>query len=176
MRAIWYLGLFAIGLTSSGCAAAALGGAAGAASVAYIVGENERTYPVPLDVVWDAAQAALDELELSRGPEAKDQLKGHIERYTATGDRLRIEFTRIGPSTKIKLRINTFGNETMARTVLYAVERNLPGEVHRPELSMRSEPTSLPVIPHEESDEEGPVFEPHAPFFESHVEEPPLFP
>ena len=78
MRLLSSLILLCVAVTTTGCVAAA-GGAAGAAGLAYATGKIDRTYPYPLDVVWEASDSALTELELTPGQKAKDQLKGHME-------------------------------------------------------------------------------------------------
>lgn len=114
-----------LSVSSSGCIALAVGGAAGG-GVAYILGDVERVYPYPIDMVWEATIAAMDELELSPGHQAKDQLKGNVLRYSATRDRIRVKLASQGSTTKLKLRVNTFGNEVMSTAVLAKIEEHLP--------------------------------------------------
>lgn len=118
----------------SGCAAVAVCGAA-VGGLVYLNGEQERTYPYPMEIVWAATQAALDELELSPGYQAKDRLRGEIKRYTATGDRVRIVMSGYETSTDLKLRINTFGNKAMSRSILRRVDDYLAAMPQHPQYS-----------------------------------------
>lgn len=114
-------------LATSGCAALAVGAlGGGAAAVAYAMGDVERTYPYPIEAVYPAALAAADELGLAPGFERQDGLKARIERYTATGDRVRITLTGRGPVTEVSVRVNTFGNKAMSRAVAQRIEGYLP--------------------------------------------------
>ncbi len=113
-------------LFSSGCVALAVGG--GAAGLAYATGSVQRMYPHPVGDVWDATLAALDELELPKGMQVKDQLKARIERYTATGDRVLVKLASRGTFTELTLRVNAFGNKQMSLAILRKIEAHLPQE------------------------------------------------
>ncbi|MFW6125119.1 MAG: DUF3568 family protein [Pirellulales bacterium] len=117
----------AVAACLSGCVAAAVaGGAAGAAGVAYVRGDVERTYPYPIDTVAQATHLALAELELPVTHAAKDQLKGHIEARTATGDRIQVRLQGQGAVTELRLRVNTFGDKTMSSAVIAKIDQYLP--------------------------------------------------
>jgi hypothetical protein len=127
----------------SGCAAVAVCGAA-VGGLVYLNGEQERTYPYPMEIVWAATQAALDELELSPGYQAKDRLRGEIKRYTATGDRVRIVMSGYETSTDLKLRINTFGDKAMSRSILRRVDDYLAAMPQHPQYSQHGDPVAPP--------------------------------
>ena len=113
-------------VTAGGCLAVALGG--GAVGAAYVLGDIERTYPYPLDVVWAATEATLAELQLPPGFDSKDQLKARFDRRTATGDRIRITLAARGSFTKLTLRVNTFGDKSMSHVIVHGIESHLPSE------------------------------------------------
>jgi hypothetical protein len=113
-------------VTAGGCLAVALGG--GAVGAAYVLGDIERTYPYPLDVVWAATEATLAELQLPPGFDSKDQLKARFDRRTATGDRIRITLAARGSFTKLNLRVNTFGDKSMSHVIVHGIESHLPAE------------------------------------------------
>lgn len=113
-------------VAASGCLAVALGG--GAVGAAYVLGDIERTYPYPLDVVWAATDATLAELQLPPGFDSKDQLKARFDRRTATGDRIRITLAARGSFTKLNLRVNTFGDKSMSHVIIHGIESHLPAE------------------------------------------------
>ena len=111
---------------AGGCLAVALGG--GAVGAAYVLGDIERTYPYPLDVVWAATEATLAELQLPPGMDSKDQLKARFDRRTATGDRIHITLAARGSFTKLKLRVNTFGDKSISHVIVHGIESHLPAE------------------------------------------------
>jgi Protein of unknown function (DUF3568) len=116
----------AVCATAAGCLAAAAAVGGGAVGAAYVLGDVERTYPYPLDVVWGAAQTAMAELELPPGFDSKDALKARIDRRTATGDRIRLTLTARGQFTKLVLRVNTFGDRSMSQVIVNRIESHLP--------------------------------------------------
>ncbi|HUG89381.1 MAG TPA: DUF3568 family protein [Planctomycetaceae bacterium] len=163
MRAIFVplIGV-AVCATAGGCLAVALGG--GAVGAAYVLGDIDRTYAYPLDVVWSATHAALAELQLPPGFDSKDQLKAHFDRRTATGDRIRITLSSRGPVTKLSLRVNTFGDKSMSHVIVSRIESHLPGGTYDgppeigsagpPEAGGPNLPRSLPL-----TDDDGPADE-----------------
>ena len=125
MRAILVsmIGVAAV-VTAGGCLAVALGG--GAVGAAYVLGDVERTYPYPLDVVWAATETALAELQLPSTFDSKDQLTARFDRRTAAGDRIRIHLTSRGQFTRMSLRVNTFGDKSMSHVIVSRIESHLP--------------------------------------------------
>ena len=126
MRKLFSAVLLCLSVTSAGCVALAIGG--GYAGFEYATGSVTRTYPHSIDVLWTAGLAAFDELELKRSYQLKDQLKGHIERHTATGDRINLRFTNRGAFTDLTLRVNTFGDKEMSLAIIHKIEQLLPVE------------------------------------------------
>ncbi len=117
-----------ITVCSQGCALAIAGLAAGAGGVAYVRGEEERVYPVSIEVAQDAVLGALAELNLSVTYQALDHLTGSIEVRMASGDHVKIALRSFGASTAIKLRVNTFGDEAMSLEILSRIDR----QIYRP--------------------------------------------
>ncbi len=130
-----------ITVCSQGCALAIAGLAAGAGGVAYVRGEVERVYPVPIEVAQDAVLAALAELNLLVTHQAGDHLTGSIEVRMASGDHVKIALRSFGASTAINLRVNTFGDETMSLDIFSRIDR----QIYQPGLqSVEPLPTLAP--------------------------------
>ena len=124
-------GIFAlfVSVTCSGCVALVLGGAAGAAGVAYARGDVDRVYPHSMDTVWEATMAALGDLQLRLADYHKDQLTGEITAYTAAGDKVKIKLdSRNMTMTKLDIRVNTFGDQSMSLAILSKIDQYLPAE------------------------------------------------
>ena len=153
MRNCTFLLLLAVCLSSMGCVALAVGGGA-ATGLAYAAGAMQRTYSHQIDVVWAATLAALDELELPKGYQVKDQLKGKIERHTATGDRIEIKLTNRGAFTDLSLRVNTFGSKPMSLAIIHKIDEYLPQDADATEPLPDSAVTELPFQHQTEPDTE----------------------
>jgi hypothetical protein len=136
------LGLISVSIvvTASGCLAVALGG--GAVGAAYVLGDIDRTYPFPLEIVWSATETALAELQLPPGFDSKDQLTAQFDRRTATGDRIRITLASRGQFTKLSLRVNTFGDRSMSQVIVGRIESHLPAAPYASGLPQASASTA----------------------------------
>lgn len=115
-------------VAGSGCAAVAVGAAAGIAGVAYARGDLERTYALPMDIVWEATLAALTDLELEIVEREKDQLTAKIKAYTSTDKRIKIKLKSSGNVTDLHLRVNVFGDGELSHSILARIEAYLPDE------------------------------------------------
>ena len=114
----------------SGClAAAAVGGGAvaGAGTIAYIKGELKSTEGYPFATVWDATVKAVDQLEFIVVNKVNDSISGKYECMTADNKTVHINVNRVGDNiTEIKIRVGTFGDETLSRYILSKIQSNLP--------------------------------------------------
>jgi len=117
----------ALPVTATGCVALAIGGAAaGVAGIAYTTGDLEATIAAPLDEVWSATQEANQELGFAVKTRAKDQLGARLESTQARGDDVKIHLESLGEkTTKVSIRIGTFGNEQQSRLILRRIQENL---------------------------------------------------
>lgn len=110
---------------TSGCLVVAAG-AAGAGTVAYIRGELEALLPANLDRTTAAANRALQELEFVKVNESKDALVAEIVARTALDKKITIMLTKTSDTTtRVRIRVGVFGDETVSRTLLNQIEKNL---------------------------------------------------
>ena len=120
--------LVGITIIGQGCVAAAVGiGAAGAAgTIAYIKGDLEAIEADDLDVVYEAALKAAEELELRVFSKTKDALTATIHARDAEDKKVTITLKRTAEqTTKISIRIGTFGSETKSRLIYQKINYNL---------------------------------------------------
>lgn len=110
----------------SGCAAVIIGGAAGAGTYAYIRGEMKGNENASLDRVWSATQAAMKDLEFSVSTQQKDALQARLIARTALDKKIEINLTKISENlTEIRIRVGTFGNQTLSYTIVQSIEKRL---------------------------------------------------
>ena len=105
---------------SYGCVAAAVGiGAAGAAgTIAYVKGDLEAIEAEELDVVYEATVRAVKDLELRVISKTKDALTATVYARDAEDKKVTITLKRTTEqTTKLSIRIGTFGNETKSRLI-----------------------------------------------------------
>ncbi len=112
--------LTGMAIFSYGCVAAAVGiGAAGAAgTIAYVKGDLEAIEAEELDVVYEATVKAVKDLELRLISKTKDALTATIYTRDAEDKKVTITLKRTTEqTTKLSIRIGTFGNETKSRLI-----------------------------------------------------------
>jgi len=117
-------------LTQAGCAVVLLGGAAaaGAGTVAYVKGELRSTLEASLDQAWQAAQAAVQELEFAATTQEKDALAARLVARTAGDKKVEIKLKRISDTAvEARVRVGTFGNESFSHQVLERIRKHLKG-------------------------------------------------
>jgi len=120
--------LTGITIIGQGCVAAAVGiGAAGAAgTIAYVKGDLEAVESEDLDTVYQAAVKAVDELELNVISKSKDALSATIYARDAQDKKVNIILKSTAEqTTKISIRIGTFGDETKSRLIYKKINYNL---------------------------------------------------
>ena len=113
-------------LTSSGCFALLLGGAAGAAGVVYIQGVLEKNFDSSLKDAHEATLKALksegifiktDELNV-----ANSEVKGEF----ADGEKIQVNIEALTEkSSKVKVRVGVFGDEAKSNAIMSAIEKRL---------------------------------------------------
>ena len=111
----------ALPAVGGGCAVLVVGGvaAAGVGTYAYVSGEMKGTEAVALDRAWDAAQAAMKDLEFSVTSKAKDALQAELTARTAADKKIQIRLKKVTDgATEIRIRVGTFGDESLSRLIL----------------------------------------------------------
>lgn len=113
----------------TGClAAAAVGGGAvaGAGTIAYLRGELKSTEGHQFAVVWAATVKAVEQLEFIVVNKVNDAVSGQYEVVTADNKTVHINVQRVGDNiTEIKIRVGTFGDETLSRYILNKIQSNI---------------------------------------------------
>ena len=117
--------LIGIAVFGQGCVAAAVGvGAAG--TIAYVRGDLEAVESHSLDNVYEATVKALDELELNVISKSKDALTATINARDAQDKKIKIMLKKTAEqTTKISVRIGTFGDETKSKLIYQKINYNL---------------------------------------------------
>ena len=113
----------------SGCAllvGVAAGGAVGAGAVAYMKGELEQEFNVPVPKLHSATLSALKELKLPIQEDKSDSLVGEISSEFADGKKVRINIKSLSLTTsKIAIRVDILGDEARSKRILETVNKQL---------------------------------------------------
>lgn len=113
-------------LAASGCVALAVGAVAGAGAYAYHSGKLTATLEASLDRSYDAARAALKDLELPEASTTKDAFEGKIVAKTADAKDVTVHLESKGEKvTDISIRIGTFGDEHKSTAILAKIREKL---------------------------------------------------
>lgn len=117
--------LVGIAVFSQGCVVAAVGiGAAG--TIAYVRGDLEAVESHGLDEVYEAALKAVEDIELRVINKSKDALTATINARDAQDKKVKITLQKTAEqTTKISIRIGTFGSETKSRLIYQTIRDNL---------------------------------------------------
>jgi hypothetical protein len=130
MKKILSLCLAAVSLMmTNGCALLVVGGAAaaGAGAVIYADGVLKDTEDFPLATVHAAALAGVRDLQYAVVNDTQDTT-GHISLLVRMPDdkKVDITLTKLAPTqTEIRIRVGTFGDETLSRKILDAIKAHL---------------------------------------------------
>jgi len=109
-----------------GCAAAVVGGAAGAGAVLYSKGELKSTENAPLEKVLNAAEEAMKSMNLNVISKDHDALKGKLLAKRENGDNIDIKLEQKPNNlTEMKIRVGAFGNEDQARLIQEKIRQKL---------------------------------------------------
>jgi hypothetical protein len=110
---------------TSGCLLVAVG-AAGAGAVAYVKGDLTATVAHPVDPVTRATERAIDQLQLVKVNESHDQFSAALTARTSDDKKVEIKITQNSDdTTKINIRVGTFGDESLSRAILEKIKGNL---------------------------------------------------
>ena len=109
-----------------GCAAAVVGGAAGAGAVLYSKGELKSTENAPLEQVLNAAEEAMNSMNFNVVSKDHDALKGKLLAKRENGDNIDITLEQKPNNlTEMKIRVGAFGNEDQARLIQEKIRQKL---------------------------------------------------
>lgn len=109
---------------SSGCLAAAAG--AGAAGVAFVMGDLTANLDASLDRSYRATQQAVEQLEFTQVSKSKDALIAVIKVHNAVNKKIKITIERVGDNlTKVTIRVDTFGDQPLSMAILDKIKSNL---------------------------------------------------
>jgi hypothetical protein len=132
MKRKHWLGLAGLGvvlIVAAGCGAIVAGAAAGAGAVAYIRGELEATEQAPIGAVFEAAKAAVDELEFKVLSAEADAYEGKVHAETARGKEIGIILERESDTvTTIRIRVDVFGDEDLSRLIHERIRLHLAAD------------------------------------------------
>ncbi len=112
----------------SGCFLVAVGaaGAAGAGTVAYIRGELDAAVSGTVESVDKATNQALQQLQFAKINEGKSAVDAAITARTGQDRKIAIRLDRIGDNlTRVRIRVGTFGDETLSRLICDKIKANL---------------------------------------------------
>lgn len=94
------------------------GAAATAGTMAYVEGDLDTTYAVPLDRTWNAAMAALKEARFRVVDQKKDSAHATIKARREDHTPVTVSLDQAGPNTtSVKIRLGTFGDEEGSRAI-----------------------------------------------------------
>ena len=107
-----------------GCLVAAVG--AGAGTVAYLRGDLETAEAKGIDAVYAATKKAMEQLELNVSSDTKDALSAEIVARDAQDKKITINLkSTTEGTTKISIRVGTFGSETKSILIYDQIKKNL---------------------------------------------------
>jgi uncharacterized protein DUF3568 len=107
-----------------GCIAVAV--AAGAAGVAYVNGDLEATLDASPERVIQASEAALKDMNVPIKSKESSGIDGKLVGRTALEKKVEITVQRETDTTsKISIRIDTFGDESLSRQILEKIKSKL---------------------------------------------------
>jgi hypothetical protein len=141
--------LSGLALSSSGCLALVVGaGAAG--TVAYMAGDMEAEENYSIDQVYTAAKKATEDLKLHliTGEGGKDAMSATLVARDAADKRITIKLTSTTVNTtKISIRVGTFGSETKSRLVYSKMMENLRAAAPAAQTAATAQPAQTPPAP-----------------------------
>jgi hypothetical protein len=151
-RVCLLLVLAGLAVHEAGCLAV-VAGAGAAGTVAYLQGDLESEESYKLDTVYTATREAMNQLELSvlEGKTEKDALSATIVARDASDQRVTVKLkSQSEQSTKLSIRVGTFGNQTKSNMLYNRIRENLKATVpalSQPAQKATESPTSPPPSP-----------------------------
>jgi hypothetical protein len=119
------LTLVSLAVLAQGCVIAAVGaGAAG--TVAYIKGDLTAVEAKDLDAVYKATEKAMADLKLNITTKAKDAMSAKIIARDSQDKKIKVKLSATAEgTTKLSIRVGTFGSETKSRLIYEQIKKNL---------------------------------------------------
>ncbi|MBI2511478.1 MAG: DUF3568 family protein [Opitutae bacterium] len=122
--------LLAVGLLTAACftsgCVALLAGAGAGATVAYVRGDLDTTLDSGLANSVHAAKKTLAALTYVRISEKEDALQAVLISRGASDQKIELHFAKLTDSaTKLKIRVGTFGEESLQNEILVRLRANL---------------------------------------------------
>jgi hypothetical protein len=118
-------------ITSTGCAlflAAGAGAGVGIGAAKFIRGELQQAYAAPMEKVWNASLAAIEEMKMRATEKSIDNLDQNreIKGKTDEGRDFQISLEATSKEiTTVKVRIEIFGDEAYSKRIQEAIAKNL---------------------------------------------------
>jgi hypothetical protein len=110
---------------TSGCLAVAAGAGAGAA-VAYVRGDLDTTLDASFAKSVHAVQKTVADLKYAKVSDQEDALQATIIARTSTDKKIEMYLEKVTDgTTKLKIRVGTFGEEALQNEILARVKENL---------------------------------------------------
>ena len=110
---------------SSGCVAVLAGAGAGA-TVAYVRGDLDTTLDASFAKSVRAAQKTLAGLKYAKISERQDALQSTLIYRNAGDQKIELYLEKVtADSTKLKIRVGTFGEESLQQEILTRLKSNL---------------------------------------------------
>lgn len=107
-----------------GCVIAAVG--AGVGTTAYVMGKFKAVEGEELGTVYAATEKATEQLELNVTRKTKDAMSATIVARDSADKKITIKLSATPEkTTKISIRVGTFGNETKSRLIYEQIKKNL---------------------------------------------------
>lgn len=119
IKSLTFLVLLAGLILSTGCVAAvAVGAGAGAGGYAWLKGELQRVYEVPMGQAAAASKNGLRALEFVNVQVQKDALEGRVTALMADGTKVRVRLKKLSSNTtKISVRVGAVGNRQRSELI-----------------------------------------------------------
>lgn len=90
----------------------------GVGTYAFVQGNLRRTYEAPIDKVWNAALATMEEFDLPVVSQNRDGFSGVIDGKMADGRTFQINLTRQdADTTEVAIRVGVFGDRGRAEVM-----------------------------------------------------------
>jgi hypothetical protein len=100
--------------------------AVGAAGVVYVNGDLEGRLEAPPERVVEASQSTLEGMDIHIVSTASSGVDGRVVGRTALDKKVDIRVNRDGSAaSKISIRVDTFGDEALSRSIFEAIEAKL---------------------------------------------------
>ena len=119
------LSLVTLLLGAQGCVAIAAAGA-GVGGYAYVSGDLEKNLEAPIDQVYDAALAVMEEMQYAVTSKSMDALEARINAEQADETSVKIRLEAKGDNiTHTSVRIGLFGDESQSAAIMDKIEARL---------------------------------------------------